>query len=47
MLRLLRGSRALTVEFCDRCAKVCDAGCRASTLREQALSRSFRFGVRA
>jgi hypothetical protein len=44
MLRLLRGSRALAVEFCDRCAKVCDAGCRAAAVREQALMRALRFG---
>jgi hypothetical protein len=47
MLGWLKRSRELAVEFCDRCAKVCDAGCRASTLREQALERTFRFGVRA
>jgi hypothetical protein len=46
MLRLLRRSKALAVEFCDRCAKVCDAGCCAAAVREQALTRALRFGVR-
>jgi hypothetical protein len=46
MLRLLRKSKALTVEFCDRCARVCDAGCRAAAVRDNALERALRFGVR-
>jgi hypothetical protein len=46
MLRLLRKSKALTVEFCDRCARVCDAGCRAAAIREHALARALRLGVR-
>jgi hypothetical protein len=46
MLRLLRKSKALAVEFCDRCARVCDVGCRAEAIRERALERALRFGVR-
>ena len=46
MLRLLRKSKELAVEFCDRCAQVCDAGCRAAAIRERALVRALRFGVR-
>ena len=26
------------VEFCDRCAKLCDASCRGAEIRERALS---------
>jgi hypothetical protein len=46
MLSWLRRSRELAVEFCDRCAKVCDAGCRATAVREQARLRALRFGAR-
>jgi hypothetical protein len=46
MLNWLRRSRALAVEFCDPCARVCDAGCRASAPREQALEKALRVGVR-
>jgi hypothetical protein len=44
MLRLWRRSKELAVEFCDRCAKVCDAGCRTAAIRERALA--LRDGVR-
>ena len=44
MLKLWRRSKELAVEFCDRCAKVCDASCRAAALRERALA--VRAGVR-
>jgi hypothetical protein len=46
MLTLLSRSKALAVEFCDRCAQVCDVGCRAAAVREQALMRALRFGGR-
>ena len=46
MRRLFKRSKAVAVEFCDRCAKVCDAGCRAAAVREQALLRALRFGGR-
>jgi hypothetical protein len=46
MLRLMGRSKALAVEFCDRCAKICDAGCRAAALREQMLMRVLRLGGR-
>jgi hypothetical protein len=38
VLKLLKRSKEVAVEFCDRCAKVCDAGCRAAAIRERALS---------
>ena len=38
MLKLLRRSKELAVEFCDPCAKVCDADCRAAAIRERALA---------
>jgi hypothetical protein len=44
VLRLLRRSKERTVEFCERYAQVCDAGCRAAAIRERTLS--LRFGVR-
>jgi hypothetical protein len=36
------------VEFCDACACVCDAACRADALREQARERALamRWGLR-
>jgi hypothetical protein len=46
MLRLFRKSKERLVEFCDRCARVCDAGCRAAAIRERALMRALRSGVR-
>lgn len=45
MLSLFRKSSESLVEFCDRCARVCDAGCRAATIRERALLRALRLGV--
>ena len=44
MLSWLGRSRELAVEFCDRCARVCDAGCRAAAVREQTLMVALRFG---
>jgi hypothetical protein len=46
MLSWLRKSRALAAEFCERCAKVCAASCRAAAVRDQALLRALRFGMR-
>jgi hypothetical protein len=45
-LRWLRRSKELAVEFCDRCAHVCHAVCRADAVREQALAKALPFGVR-
>jgi hypothetical protein len=36
----------LSVEFCDRCGCLCDAGCRAAELRERSLVQALRLGVR-
>lgn len=36
MVRWLRKSRESVVEFCDRCAQVCDAACRVDAARERA-----------
>jgi hypothetical protein len=44
MLWLQRKSKELAVEFCERCAGVCDATCRAVAVREQA--RASRYGWR-
>ena len=46
MLRLFRKSKELVVVFCDRCARVCDAGCRVTAIRERALMQALRWGVR-
>ena len=45
MLRFLRKSRELVVEFCDRSARVCDAGCRVAALREGAVMQALRLRV--
>ena len=44
MSKWLRKSKEVAVEFCDRCARVCDAGCRAAAVREQAMLRPPGFG---
>jgi hypothetical protein len=46
MLRLLRRTTELAFEFCERCSKVCDAGCRRAALRERAVLRAWWHGVR-
>jgi hypothetical protein len=46
MMSWLRKSKERAVAFCDRCALVCDAGCRAAAVREQALLGGLRLGVR-
>jgi hypothetical protein len=46
MLRVLRKSQERVVEFCDRCARVCDAGCRTAAIRERSLLQGLRLGVR-
>jgi hypothetical protein len=38
VLKRLKRAKEFAVEFCDRCAKLCDAGCRATAIRERALS---------
>jgi hypothetical protein len=46
MIKWLRKSRDQVVEFCDRCARVCDAGRRAAAAREQAVLQALRFAGR-
>ena len=46
MLKLFGKTRELAVEFCERCSRACDAGCRRVALREQALLQAWRFGTR-
>ncbi len=46
MLKRFKRTKELVVEFCDRCARVCDAGCRSATLRERALLQAWRYGAR-
>jgi hypothetical protein len=45
MPKLFRKSKKL-VEFCDRCARVCDAGCRAAAIRNRAVTQALRSGAR-
>ncbi len=46
MVKWLKRTERVVVEFCDRCAKVCDAGCRAMAIRERAEMRALRLGPR-
>ena len=46
MLKLFKRTKELAVEFCDRCARVCDAGCRRAALREKAFLQAWRYGAR-
>ena len=46
MLKLFGWTRDLAVEFCDRCSRVCDPGCRRAALRERALLQAWRYGTR-
>jgi hypothetical protein len=45
MLRLFGKSKERLVEFCDRCARVCDAG-RAVAIRERGVMQALWVGVR-
>ena len=45
-MRLLGKSKERLVEFSDRCARACDAGCRAATIRERGLLGALQLGVR-
>lgn len=46
MLGLFKRTKELVVEFCERCSRVCDTGCRGAALRERALLRAWRYGAR-
>ena len=46
MLKRFKRTKERVVEFCDRCARVCDAGCRRAALRERALLQAWRYGAR-
>jgi hypothetical protein len=46
MFRLFKTTKAVAVEFCERCSQVCDAGCRAAALRERARMQALQFGGR-
>ena len=46
MMRLIKRTRRPDVSFCERCGSVCDAGCRAGAIREQARMRAFASGWR-
>ena len=40
------GRGKLAVSFCDRCARVCDAGCRSRAVRELMVARVLHAGAR-
>lgn len=46
MRKLFKRTRELAVGFCERCGRVCDAGCRRAARRDRALLRQLRLGVR-
>ena len=46
MVRWLGRGKKLVVSFCDRCARICDAGCHSGAVRELALTRVLGAGVR-
>ncbi len=46
LVRWLRHPRESVVEFCDRCAQVCDAACRADAGRERARMQALLVGGR-
>jgi hypothetical protein len=46
-MRLFTRTKEFAVEICERCSRVCDAGCRRAALREEAFLKAWRFGVRA
>lgn len=46
MLKLFKRTKERAVAFCERCSRVCDAGCRRAALRERALLQAWRYGAR-
>lgn len=46
MFRLLKKTKAVAVELCERCSQVCDARCRGAALRERARTQALQFGGR-
>ena len=46
MTRWLGRGKELAVSYGDRCARVCDAGCRSGAARELTVTRVLRAGVR-
>ena len=46
MLKRIGRAKERAVEFCERCSRVCDAGCRGGAMRERALLRAWRYGAR-
>ena len=46
MLKLFKRTKELSVTLCERCGKVCDAGCRRAALRDRTLSQQLWLGVR-
>jgi len=46
MRRLFERTKEVAVSFCERCAEVCDEGCRRAALHEPALLQQLWLGVR-
>ena len=45
-MKLFKRAREAVVEFCDRCARVCDDACRVNAIRQRSLDQVLRVGVR-
>jgi len=45
MRRLFERTKEVAVSFCERCAEVCDEGCRRAALHEPALLQPLWLGV--
>lgn len=46
MRRLFTRTKEVAVTFCERCAELCEEGCRRAALRERALLQQLWLGVR-
>ena len=45
MLRRLKRTKELAVEFFERCSRVCDTGCPRAALRERRLLQAVRESI--
>jgi hypothetical protein len=46
MLRPFKRTKQPAIEFCDRCAMVCDAACRRNAIVNRARDRALLLGMR-
>lgn len=45
-MRLLKRSRELAVEFCERCSSVCTATCRRDAILAKSREKAMAYGGR-